>query len=82
MRVKPVLAVSGAIVAAGFLFGLGVRASQWLVPAPPEQLALCTSDGPPDSEGSCVLVDDAADVPANLHEKVQPDLASPQLQSI
>jgi hypothetical protein len=82
MRAKPLLAVSGAILAAGFLFGVGLRASQWLVPAPPEQLELCAPEGPGGEGESCVLVDAAADVPAALLEKVQPDIAPSPLQTI
>ena len=82
MRAKPVLAVSGAIVAAGFLFGIGLRASQWLVPAPPEQLALCAADQAPSSDGACVLLEDATDAPAAQHENVDAELAPSSLRTI
>lgn len=81
-RPRPVLLASGVLVAAGVLFGLGLRASQWLVPAPPEQLTLCLPDAAGDGDGSCVLIEEAADTAATLRDREQPVLAPSSLQSI
>jgi hypothetical protein len=82
MRTRPVFLASGALVAAGFLFGLGMRASQWLVPAPPEQLTLCLPDAAGDDDGSRVLIEEAPDAAASLRDREQPVLAPSSRQSI
>lgn len=73
--VKPLLQVSGAVLAAGIVFGVGVRISQWLVPAPAVRIALCDSSA---EDAECLVIEDAPDVPAGL---VEPALTEPPYPS-
>lgn len=84
MGVKPVLKISGVIVAAGFLFGVGIRLSQWLVPAPAVEIALCGTVGAPGSgPDGCLVVEDDEPTPAGLLEPdAAPTLAPPSTQFI
>jgi hypothetical protein len=84
MGVKPVLKISGVIVAAGFLFGVGVRLSQWLVPAPPVEIALCGTAGEPGSgPDTCLVVEDDESPAASLLEQdAAPMLAPPSTKVI
>lgn len=38
---KKLFKLSGAVLAAGVLFGVGVRIGQWLLPAPDVRVSLC-----------------------------------------
>lgn len=73
--VNPLLKVSGAVLAAGIMFGVGVRISQWLVPAPAVRIALCDSSA---EDAACLVVEDVPDVPAGL---VAPELTVPPYPS-
>ena len=75
MAMNPLLKVSGAVLAAGLLFGVGVRISQWLVPAPAVRIALCDSSA---EDAECLVVDGMPDVPAGL---VEPELPEPPYPS-
>lgn len=79
MGVKPILKISGVIVAAGFLFGVGMRVSQWLIPAPPVEIALCGPSDPASDADTCVLVEEEqVDTPASLLEQdAPPPLVAP-----
>lgn len=75
MKASTVVKMSGAILVAGILFGVGQRIGQWLVPAPALEISLCS---PADADGSsdCLSLDDTnapADAPAD---------AAPQIQKI
>jgi hypothetical protein len=52
------LKLSGAVLAAGVLFGVGQRVSQWLLPAPPLEVAVCLPSSEGEPEG-CLLLDAA-----------------------
>lgn len=56
---KKVMLVFGA----GLIFGIGLRISEWLIPAPPTKLVLCDDSS---SEQCEVVTEDASDQPAAL----------------
>lgn len=81
MAAKPLLKLGGAVLAAGLLFGVGVRISQWLVPAPPVRVALCDSASA--GEDSCLVIGDDMDAPADQVDLEQaPSPAHPTSQRI
>ncbi|KVP17370.1 hypothetical protein [Burkholderia ubonensis] len=57
MRLSVAFKTSGALLAAGILFGLGERIGQWLLPAPDTRVVLCAADESVDDE--CVPLDAA-----------------------
>lgn len=69
--------MSGAVLAAGILFGVGERIGQWLLPAPYTQVVLCV---PPSdlAEESCVLPGADELMPPNETGRVQ----YPEVRSI
>lgn len=80
MSARPMLQLSGAVLVAGIVFGVGVRISQWLVPAPAVRIALCDST---DVSAECIEVD-GTDVghPAGLLEQDALPPPNPNAQSI
>jgi len=62
MKITTVFKLSGAILAAGILFGLGQRIGQGLLPAPDVRISLC-SPGSDGSDEVCVSLGDAEDGP-------------------
>lgn len=79
MSAKPLLKLSGALLAAGIVFGVGVRISQWLVPAPAVRISLCDDTA---DDGSCLLVEEEVDIPAALLPPESQPLPRPTSQSI
>jgi hypothetical protein len=70
--------MSGAVLAAGIIFGVGQRIGQWLVPAPPIEVALCMPGGSDDTNSdsdsaNCVLLDTGfGEMPADAEQMLIP----------
>lgn len=52
MRLGVAFKKSAAVLAAGVVFGLGLRITQWLVPAPETRVVVCAPSE--DADDSCV----------------------------
>ncbi|KVP75546.1 hypothetical protein WJ96_07520 [Burkholderia ubonensis] len=79
MRLSSAFKLSGALLVAGVLFGVGERIGQWLLPAPDTRVVLCVLADDSD-EDSCVPRGAAEHLSSD--DEAGPVFKSPQVRSI
>lgn len=78
MKTYPTLKLSGAVLLAGVLFGVGTRIGQWLLPAPDTRVVVCTPEDA-DVYEACSELGSSLDAPTELGDK---DSSLPLRQTI